>query len=60
MKKSNMIWGMMILSLILLAYILPYTMLTNVEMWYGSFFVWGVIALFIIVMNIIITKDWGK
>lgn len=55
-----MIWGVLILVLVLLAYILPYTLMTNVQAWYGSFLVWGVIALCIIVINIIITRDWGK
>lgn len=60
MRKANMIWGVLILVLVLLAYILPYTLMTNVQAWYGSFLVWGVIALCIIVINIIITRDWGK
>lgn len=60
MRKANLIWGLLILLLVLLAFILPFTLLTNVQAWYGSFLLWGVIALLIIAINIIFTKDWGK
>ncbi|SHG94339.1 hypothetical protein [Ornithinibacillus halophilus] len=57
MKKF---WGMLIVILILLAYILPYTIFTNVNSWYGSFLTWGIIGVLIILANIMVTKDWGK
>lgn len=60
MTHSKKIWGLLTFVLILLAYILPYTLLTNIGAWYGSFLVWGIIAAFIIALNIVITKDWGK
>ncbi|WP_169792836.1 hypothetical protein [Lentibacillus amyloliquefaciens] len=52
--------GILIVVLILAAYILPYTILSGVQAWYGSFFVWGIIGILIIIANIMVTKDWGK
>lgn len=60
MKSSKVFWGGLICVLILLAYVLPYTVLTHVHAWYGSFLVWGIIAVLIIIANIFVTKDWGK
>ncbi|HET7579858.1 MAG TPA: hypothetical protein VFK33_11315 [Bacillales bacterium] len=59
-KRGKMAWGVLIAVLVLLAYFLPYTVLSGVYAWYGSFLVWGVIALLIIIANIFVTKDWGK
>lgn len=59
-KRAKMVWGVFIAVLVLLAYFLPYTVLSGVHSWYGSFLVWGVIALLIIIANIFVTKDWGK
>ncbi|GGK01881.1 hypothetical protein GCM10007063_25180 [Lentibacillus kapialis] len=57
---SKLGWGIAIITLILAAYILPYTILTQVHTWYGSFLLWGVIGILIIIANIMATKDWGK
>lgn len=58
MAKNELKWGIVALVLILLAYMIPYTILTDVAMWYGSFFLWIIIALVIILVNIIVTSDW--
>ncbi|WP_099157620.1 hypothetical protein [Virgibacillus ndiopensis] len=58
--KSKVMWGVLILLLILLAYILPYSILSGVQAWYGSFLLWGIIGLLIIIANFMVTKDWGK
>lgn len=59
MLKKELFWGTISISLVLLAYLLPYTILANVAKWYGSFLLWTVIALLVIGVNNIITKDWG-
>lgn len=59
-KNSKVFWGVLILLLILLAYILPYTVFSGIQAWYGSFLVWGIIGILIIIANIMVTKDWGK
>ncbi|HET7628199.1 MAG TPA: hypothetical protein VFK44_07405 [Bacillales bacterium] len=53
-------WGVFVGLLIVLAYVLPYTVLSGVNAWYGSFLLWGLIAFFIIVANAAITRDWGE
>ena len=58
MGKRELFWAIICIVLILLAYMIPYTVLTNVAKWYGSFLLWVVLGLVIIVVNIIITKDW--
>lgn len=58
MGKRELFWAIICIVLILLAYMIPYTVLTDVAKWYGSFLLWVVLGLVIIVVNIIITKDW--
>lgn len=58
MGKRELFWAIICIVLILLAYIIPYTVLTDVAKWYGSFLLWVILGLVIIVVNIIITKDW--
>ncbi|GGA89083.1 hypothetical protein [Ornithinibacillus halotolerans] len=57
MKKF---WGTVIILTILLAYIVPYTVLSDVQAWYGSFLYWGITGIIIIIANIILTKDWSE
>ncbi|WP_068677438.1 hypothetical protein [Oceanobacillus sp. Castelsardo] len=58
--KNELRWGLIILFFVLIAYILPYTLLTNVTKWYGSFFVWIILTIIVIGINYLITKNWGK
>ncbi|MFZ0445535.1 MAG: hypothetical protein WAM95_13120 [Bacillus sp. (in: firmicutes)] len=58
MGKRELFWAIICIVLILLAYIIPYTVLTDVAKWYGSFLLWVTLGLVIIVVNISITKDW--
>jgi hypothetical protein len=60
MKTNELKWAIFILVIVLLAYVLPYTLLTDITKWYGSFLVWIVLALITIVINYFLTKDWGK
>lgn len=59
-KKSKVFWGIMISLLILMAYILPYTIMSKINAWYGSFLLWGVIGILIIFANFMVTRNWGK
>ncbi|MFC4558613.1 hypothetical protein ACFO3D_10375 [Virgibacillus kekensis] len=59
-RKAKTIWGLMIPVLIILAYVLPYTVLSETQAWYGSFLIWGMIGVIIIIANLFVTKDWGK
>lgn len=58
MSNKEKLWGSICLLLVLLAYIVPYIFLSDVTAWYGSFFLWLVLGLFIILINHIITRNW--
>ncbi|GGM37388.1 hypothetical protein GCM10011351_24510 [Paraliobacillus quinghaiensis] len=60
MTTKELKYGSFIIIVILLAYIIPYTLLTNVAAWYGSFLFWSLLALVIIVINYFLTRDWGE
>ncbi|GGE26278.1 hypothetical protein GCM10011391_00780 [Pullulanibacillus camelliae] len=45
---------------VLITYIIPYTLLSHVHAWYGSFLFWAIIALVIIGFNYFVTRNWGK
>jgi hypothetical protein len=60
MGKREVFWGVISCVVILLAYIVPYTLLANVANWFGSFLLWSGVAFVIIIINLIITKDWGS
>ncbi|GAB7387142.1 hypothetical protein BSNK01_09780 [Bacillaceae bacterium] len=51
-------WVVFILLLIFLAYLIPFTLLRDVDAWFGSFLFWCVYALAMIVINARIAADW--
>lgn len=58
MKRRNWIWAVWIV--VLLSGVVPYTLLTNVAAWYGSFLFWACAGLAVIALNIFITQDFGE
>ncbi|WP_335414802.1 hypothetical protein [Bacillus sp. JJ1566] len=58
MSKKEKFWGIICLLLVLLAYTIPYVFLSDVAAWYGSFLLWVVLALVIILINYILTRNW--
>lgn len=60
MKRSKLIGGLLILGLIVLAYVMPYTAFTDVYAWYGSFLWWGFSALSVIIISFFMTRDWSN
>ncbi|MCQ6276249.1 hypothetical protein JMM81_15075 [Bacillus sp. V3B] len=58
MGKQELFWVLISVVLILLAYFIPYTILTDVFKWYGSFLYWVVLGLVIIAVNVLITRNW--
>ncbi|MEW9110107.1 MAG: hypothetical protein AB2374_12220 [Cytobacillus gottheilii] len=60
MKSRELKWALAVLAIVLLGYLLPFTVLTNVEAWYGSFLLWTVLAVIIIMINYILSKNWGE
>lgn len=60
MKANEGVYAIIIASLILIAFVVPYTLLSNVEKWYGSFLFWTVLTVIVIGINYLLIKDWGK
>ncbi|WP_435198287.1 hypothetical protein [Janibacter sp. GS2] len=51
-------WLTVPLVLILLSFLLPYTVFTTMDVWYGSFLFWTLATAVVIGVNAIITSDW--
>lgn len=60
MRKNEGVFALIIGLLILSAFVIPFTALTNVEKWYGSFLFWTVLTIIVIGINYLLIKDWGK
>jgi cell division protein FtsW (lipid II flippase) len=58
MGKNEVFWGIISFVLILIAYLVPYTVLSEVAKWYGSFLFWILIAVVIVGVNYVLTRDW--
>lgn len=58
MNKNS--WIGFIGVLVVLCYVLPYTVLSTVQVWYGSFLLWSIVGILVIVANFAITKDFEE
>jgi hypothetical protein len=58
MKTSKWIWFVWLL--VLLSYVVPYGVLSDVQTWYGSFLFWTLIGALVIVANIFMTKNFKE
>lgn len=51
-------WLIVIALAILAAFMVPYTLLRNVDAWYGSFLFWIVLTAVVIAVNAIVSASW--
>lgn len=58
MSRKGLLWISVVLILLISAYVVPYTMLSNIDAWYGSFLYWLLFALAAILVNAIIARNW--
>lgn len=58
MEKKGIAFVTAIGFLILLGFVIPFTLLTNVDAWYGSFLFWSVLLIAVIGLNVGITRGW--
>ena len=58
MERRGIFWIGAALVLVLLAYVVPYTVLSGVDAWYGSFLFWAMFGLAAILVNVAITSSW--
>ena len=47
-----------VLVLILLCYLVPFTVLRDVDAWYGSFLFWTVVSALVIGINAVVSSAW--
>lgn len=45
-------------AIILLCYVIPFTVLSGVDAWYGSFLFWSVATAVVIVINALVSAKW--
>jgi len=60
LRKKEGIWAMSILFIVLLAFILPFTLFSGTAKWYGSLLLWIILTIIVMVINYFLTKNWGK
>ncbi len=58
MKRSRWIW--LVWGVVLMCYLVPYTLLGHIATWYGSFLFWGCAGLVVIALNVFITMDFEE
>ena len=58
MKRSKWIW--LVWAVVLLSYLVPYTLLSDVSRWYGSFLFWAVAGVAIFALDVFITTDFKE
>lgn len=58
MESRGFAWAGAIFVLVILAYVVPYTLLSGVDRWYGSFFFWTVFGLVTIAVIWAMTRGW--
>lgn len=58
MERRGLIWAGVMLALVVSAFVVPYTLLSGVDAWYGSFIFWVVFALVAIGVNAAIVGRW--
>lgn len=58
MERRGIFWAGAMLTLVVLAYLVPYVFLSEVDRWYGSFLFWTVFGLAAIVTIWAMTRSW--
>ena len=59
MNQSRVGWLVpVVLVLVLLCYLVPFTVLRDVDAWYGSFLFWTVVSVLVIGINAIVSSTW--
>jgi hypothetical protein len=57
-ERRGIAWAGVVLILILFAYVAPYTLLSDMDRWYGSFLFWTAVGLATIVAIWAMTRSW--
>lgn len=57
-RKSGPVLLAVIVILMCLSYFIPYTWLSDVDAWYGSFLLWVLFTVVVIGINVIVSLRW--
>ena len=57
-KNPRAWWLIAIAVIIVLCYLVPYTILSEVDEWYGSFLFWTLATAIVIGINAIVSSAW--
>ena len=57
-EQRGVVWVVVILIIMLLGYVIPYTWLSGIDAWYGSLLFWSVITVATISVNVMISSAW--
>lgn len=49
-----------IVVVVLACFIVPFTLLRNVDAWYGSFLFWSLASVVVIAINWVLSADWKE
>ncbi len=58
MERRGVFWATLMLVLVALAFVVPYTLLSGVDAWYGSFLFWALFGLAAIAAIWTMTASW--
>ena len=58
MANRKSLWLVVIAVLIAAAFVVPFTLLTDVDAWYGSFLFWVLLTALVIAVNAIVSAAW--
>ncbi|MEW6637590.1 MAG: hypothetical protein AB1425_12360 [Actinomycetota bacterium] len=58
MERWGIVWAGVVLVLVALAYAVPYTLLSGVDAWYGSFLFWTAFGLATVAAIWAMTRRW--
>jgi hypothetical protein len=58
MERKGIVWAGVVLVFVMLAYLVPYTLLSGVDRWYGSFLFWTAFGLAAIAAIWMMTRSW--
>lgn len=58
MERRGMAWAGVLAGLVVLAFVVPYALLSGIDAWYGSFLFWILFVLVAIAINTLIMWRW--
>lgn len=57
-ERPSSLWLVPVPALVLLCYVVPYTVLRGVDEWYGSLLFWSACTLVVITINVVVSSAW--